>query len=505
MRRFTPARVVLSVALTWMVAAALMAQDRKLGTIGPPPRQDPQRMTSAESLPPLPLPATPMRRSEPKAEPAPPTFVAKLAYGDSQDYMPNPGDLDNLLRHVRRNLDAWYGWKIQSLDDIATQQAAGEKCQIPLLYLTGYQAFTLSEKQRLALREYLLDGGTLLADATLGSPAFSESFLQEMATIFPQHEMQVLPLDHPVYRAFFQYANVEYYTIEKGVNTKMQSPPQLMGLNLAARTAVIFSPYDMSCGWDGFVAPPSSSRVPGAPRSKALNPPDAVRLGINIIAYASALRPFASAQSSTLQVVGTQEQARAAVVIGQLRHQGDWNPDPSSLQQLVRLLAQQTSVPVAYEVRPVDPQLDQLADTPVLVMTGMSDPRLDDQQVAVLRRHLQAGGFLYINNTSGYSRFDREARNLIARILPDQALEPLTPEHALFAALHQVEQVRHAAGEAQPPRVEAVMLGSRAAIVYTPSDCLGLLKGIHDPFANAYDAASSRKLSLNILCYAMQR
>src|SRR5262249_41102840 len=50
---------------------------RKLGTCGPPPQKSPQRQTSAEGMPPLPLPAVPLRRSEPKAEPTPPLMIAK--------------------------------------------------------------------------------------------------------------------------------------------------------------------------------------------------------------------------------------------------------------------------------------------------------------------------------------------------------------------------------------------------------------------------------------------
>ena len=75
--------------------------DRKLGTCGPPPRKNPQRQTSAEGMPPLPLPAVPLRRSEPKAEPAPPLMIAKLEYGTTQDWNTDPGDVDNLMRHVR--------------------------------------------------------------------------------------------------------------------------------------------------------------------------------------------------------------------------------------------------------------------------------------------------------------------------------------------------------------------------------------------------------------------
>ncbi|MCL6504293.1 MAG: twin-arginine translocation signal domain-containing protein, partial [Pirellulales bacterium] len=57
--------------LQGLLPAAAQAA-RRLGTCGPPPRKSPERQTSAEGMPPLPLPVTPLRRSEPKAEPAPP-------------------------------------------------------------------------------------------------------------------------------------------------------------------------------------------------------------------------------------------------------------------------------------------------------------------------------------------------------------------------------------------------------------------------------------------------
>ena len=80
-------RSVLLLALVVGVVSLATAQQgppkktRKLGTRGPPPRKNPQRQTSAEGFPPLPLPVTPLRRSEPKAEPAPPLMMAKLEYG----------------------------------------------------------------------------------------------------------------------------------------------------------------------------------------------------------------------------------------------------------------------------------------------------------------------------------------------------------------------------------------------------------------------------------------
>ncbi|MFW6059175.1 MAG: DUF4159 domain-containing protein, partial [Phycisphaeraceae bacterium] len=290
-----------AVLLVALIIAPVAAQDdRQLGTVGPPPRQNPQRETAAEGLPPLPLPAVPLRRSEPKAEPSAPTFIAQLAYGNTQDYMPNPGAVDNLLRHVREQLDTWHGHTIITMDELVAMQQEGKPNRIPLLYITGYEPFELTDTQRLALREYLLDGGTLLAIATLGSPEFTQSFRAEMAQVFPRREMNVLQPDHPIYRGYYPYDNIEYFTVADGARSRTESVPEMFGLNIAARTAVILSPYDMGCGWDEFYAPPAPRRGDRAPTvTRAMMPGDAIRMGINLVAYVSAERNFAQAQAYT--------------------------------------------------------------------------------------------------------------------------------------------------------------------------------------------------------------
>ena len=496
--------------VTIVTAAALAAMaeqgERRLGTIGPPPREDPQRQTSAEGLPPLPLPVVPLRRSEPKAEPAPPLFVGKLRYGTWQDYMPNPGDIDNLLRHVRAQVDAWYGHTLIGLDEIAEQLDSAEGTAVPMLYMSGYHRFELTEEERDVLRQYIVDGGTLVAEATLGSPEFTESFQDEMQQVFPQRRLRRLDVDHPLFRGYYEYANVHYFSVDGGVRTRSEGPPAFYGINVAARTAVILSPYDMSCGWDEFYAPPASERVPDAARTRAMMPEDAVRMGINIVAYVSAQRRFARAQAETREVVGEQPDQRAEMPLALLRHQGDWNPDPNAMYQLIRQTAQRTSMPVAFELKAVDATIEQLAETPLVVIAGMDEPELSEQEVEALRRHLRAGGFIFINNTSGFARFDREARELIRRILPDQELEPLPSDHGVFSSLFQIDVMRDAGtGEQRPAELEGVTLRGRTALVYSPNDTLAMLKGVHDPYANAYDAESATRLSLNILTYAVRR
>src|SRR5438309_1008059 len=148
-----------AVSLPLLGEAQVLGQgERKLGTCGPPPRKNPERQTSAETNPPLPLPAVPLRRSEPKAEPTAPLMIAKLEYGTTQDWNTDPGDVDSLMRHVRSAVGLWYGWKQLNIKELVALHKNKQQCKIPCLYISGHEGFDFSKAERTALIQYLLDG-----------------------------------------------------------------------------------------------------------------------------------------------------------------------------------------------------------------------------------------------------------------------------------------------------------------------------------------------------------
>ena len=486
------------------LVASSIAQ-RKVGTIGPPPRKNPQRQTSAEGFPPLPLPVTPLRRSEPKAEPSPPLFTAKLIYGDDQDYMPNPGDVDNLMRHARYELGLWYGWKVLSLKDVVALHKQGKPSKLPMLQMTGYEAFELTSDQRDALRQYVLDGGTLFGDATLGSPEFTQSFRNEVRAMFPDRSFDLLQVDHPIYRAYHTYTNVHYFDVERGYDFQTQGPPELLGMNVGTRTAVILSPHDMSCGWDEFIAPSSKTRVPNAPRDKAMIPGDAIRLGLNIVSYVAALREVGDIESVTRHVVGPRKRARQTFTLAQLRHQGDWNPDPNSTYQWLRHLSHESSLSVGFDLRYVDPAEPKVAAYPFLFMTGFRNPKFTDQEKRTLRRHIAAGGFLFINNCSGFREFDQHTRRLIGELFPDQELSLIDKEHAIYRSFYNINEIRdRQSGAVRLAELEGITIKDRLVVVYSKNDMITHLKQVSDPFGNGFDAESCRQLAVNLVSYALQ-
>lgn len=492
--RFILAGIV-AVTLTALTLAQA-AKDRKLGTCGPPPRKNPERQTSAEGNPPLPLPATPLRRSEPKAEPAPPLMIAKLEYGTFQDWNTDPGDVDNLMRHVREKLNLWYGWKHMNINEVVAAHKAGKQITIPILYMSGHEAFELADEQRAAIKQYVLDGGTFLGDACCGRPEFADSFRKEVKKMFPDRAFEMLEVDHPLFRSFYKYDSVHYLIYDEGAKKEFEAPPQLQGMNIGCRTAVLLTPYDLSCGWDGHTHERGARVIPG----------DAMRLGINLISYVAAVRQLGEVQAVTREIQAPVGRPRAKFTLAQLRHNGDWNPDANSIYQWLRHVAVDSSLDVEFELKPIDAVEAKIAPHPFVFMTGHRDPKLSNKELDVLRQHLvQAGGFLFINNCCGRGAFDQHVRTMVGKLFPDQKLEKIGPEHPLYKSFFTVKEARdRQSNVARPIELEGIVVKDRLVLIYSKNDAVGQLKQVSDPFGNGYDAESCRQLAVNVVAYALQ-
>src|SRR5476651_1167419 len=91
--------------------------------LGKPPEAPPKRINGAEGFPPLPLPATPLRRSERKRQPTPPSLFGKVVWGEQgsftytggktqaiTDWNLCPADLQHLFDKVHNQLGLQYGF-----------------------------------------------------------------------------------------------------------------------------------------------------------------------------------------------------------------------------------------------------------------------------------------------------------------------------------------------------------------------------------------------------------
>ncbi|HWQ93074.1 MAG TPA: DUF4159 domain-containing protein [Clostridia bacterium] len=106
-----------------------------------------------------------------------------------------------------------------------------EVFRFPFAVMTGEGAFTLSEDERKNLKSYLEKGGFLLASAGCSSKDWGESFVREIKTVFPDRDMEEVPLTHPLFRTLFDVSRLE---------TK-QEDARLLGLTIGEKVVLVYS------------------------------------------------------------------------------------------------------------------------------------------------------------------------------------------------------------------------------------------------------------------------
>ena len=73
----------------------------------------------------------------------------------------------------------------------------------PFLYTVEVGHMAMTEEEVLALRRYLHQGGFLVVDDFWGTAEWV-NFAHEMGRVLPGRPIEDIPLDHPVFRAFFE-------------------------------------------------------------------------------------------------------------------------------------------------------------------------------------------------------------------------------------------------------------------------------------------------------------
>ena len=123
-------------------------------------------------------------------------LVGRLRYGGGGDWYSNPSSLPNLLREfeARTGIPTAGTEKIVSLED-------QDLFATPFLYMNGHGNVQLTPLELSRLREHLLGGGFLFADDNYG---MDQSFRRMVRLLFPERELVVIPLDHKIYRCFYE-------------------------------------------------------------------------------------------------------------------------------------------------------------------------------------------------------------------------------------------------------------------------------------------------------------
>jgi hypothetical protein len=196
-------------------------------------------------------------------------------------------------------------------------------------------------------------------------------------------------------------------------------------------------------------------------------------------------------------------------VFAQIRHEGAWNVHPGGAAKLLRQLRQNTALRVSLKRTPVTPGVDDLTPFTFLYLTGLDDFEFDEQAVSALRRFLNNGGTLFVNNGLGLTTFDRAVVRELGKVLPDAGLAPVPPEHPLFSSVFRIDSARYtpAVANVKPdlafPFLEGISINGDLRVIYSPFDMEAAWQGYEYPLAKAYEPDSGTQLGVNLIMYAM--
>jgi hypothetical protein len=175
-------------------------------------------------------------------------------------------------------------------------------------------------------------------------------------------------------------------------------------------------------------------------------------------------------------------QARTAPVmtIGRLHYDGggDWYANPSSLPNLLAALRTRTSLRVASEEKVVTLKDDDLWNIPYLYMTGHGNVRWSDQDLQILRRYLEQGGFLHADDNYG---MDASIRRELGRLFPDLSLVEVPLDHPIYHLMYEFPKgiPKIHVHDGKPAQGFGIFLDGRLAVYYSYQADLG--DGWEDP------------------------
>jgi hypothetical protein len=504
-RRTVPWFAMLGLWLGFAASAAAASENDWFVPLGPPPKAAPRRISGGEGFPPLPLPATPLRRSERKKQPSAPALIGKVVWGeaasftydtgdklDISDWNLCPGDTQQVLEKAKRVLGVAYG-----REDVSLASFEGDPEKLPVLYVSGVRSVSFSDDQVTQLKQYVLRGGMVVFDSVAGSPYFTESARAFVKRAFPDEPLRRVPPDHPLFHMSFDVDKVGFPKNAPG------DKPVYDAIYVGCRVGVLISPYGLGTGWD-------DHEVPLLKQAVYYDVDSASKLGVNLVAYAVAYAHVGQEEAKP-ELFGALDEKRPAneLVFAQIRHEGHWDVHPGAAAALLGRVVRDTAVAASRKRVAVTPGKDDLGPFNLLFLTGLDDFHFTPEAQAALKQFIARGGTLVVDNGLGLSTFDAAARRELAALLPGAQLAPIPADHPLWQAAVPVREAQYTPVVAKEkpdlkaPYLEGIAIDGDLRVIYSPYDLESGWAGCEHPLARGFESATATAIGLDLVVYAL--
>jgi len=336
------------------------------------------------------------------------------------DWNNDRNDIRNLTEYCSREIFrkggrpvplTWQAFDASKLDP-GDPQSVAELLQAPIVFINGHKAPQFTDGEKKLLRDYVEQGGFILAEACCGRTEFDQGFRKLVREIWkdqPEKRLEPLAEGHPVWTAAFPVAPGSF---------------KLEGVDFGCKTCLIYAPEDLSCHWE-------SNRFKG-PDGRT---EQAFRLGANIVAYATGLEPPEDKLTKIDVVIEKKDVIRRNFLqAAQLNYGGrDWQPAPKAMRNLMDHVQKQYGLDVILQTKPLTPGDPNLPDYKFLYMHGRREFSIPEESRKRLREHLDGGAILLADACCGNEKFDASFRELMQQMFPNRKLEPIKLDDPLFS------------------------------------------------------------------------
>ncbi len=181
---------------------------------------------------------------------------------------------------------------------------------------------------------------------------------------------------------------------------------------------------------------------------------------------------------------------------------GDWYADPSSIPNWLAEFERRTGIVTHAEEKIVALTDENLRAYPFLYMTGHGNIKLLPDEIAALRGHLEAGGFLYADDNYG---MDQSFRAVMRQVFPEENLKPLPNTHPIFRSFYDLPGLpKIHEHDGKPPQGLGIERDGRLVVFYSYESDIG--DGLEDPGVHDNPAEKRElaiRMAVNVLMYAI--
>ncbi len=212
---------------------------------------------------------------------------------------------------------------------------------------------------------------------------------------------------------------------------------------------------------------------------------------------------------------------RAKLYVAKLKHGGGWNAAPRALHNLLSAISREAGLRVSTDQREVALSDDQVFEYPILFMHGRNAFHFSDAERKRLKTYLERGGSLVADSVCSSDQFAASFRREMAALFPDQAMERIPPSDPLFTSQYggfdlktvSRRDPQHRAAGAPlkaavrdvEPELEAVKLGQRYAVIFSPYDLSCALERHESLECPGYTRDDAARIGINVVLYALHQ